>query len=381
MVLNNVVLIDSTEPVNVKIIGNKITDVMNIEDADELQLTFNDANLFPGLTNSHDHLDFNLFPQLGDNIYKNYTEWGAHIHLHYKDEIAKVLKVPILLREQWGVLKNMVCGVTTVVNHGEKINITNPLITVHENYYYLHSVGFEKRWKAKLNNPLKVKLPMVVHIGEGTDQAAYNEIDKLISWNHLRKTLIGVHAVAMDAKQVDKFKAIVWCPQSNYFLLGETAKLKQLKKHTTMLFGSDSTLTGNWDIWDHISLARKTGMLTDKELYDSLQANASTIWKTNSNKIKVGNGADLFITKKESNKHGLDAFFITKPKDILLVIHQGNIRLFDACLVEQLAKTDLTKFSKINIGGSNKYVKGDVPALMNSIKEYYPEVTFPFDIN
>jgi cytosine/adenosine deaminase-related metal-dependent hydrolase len=36
-------------------------------------LDLNGALAFPGLINSHDHLDFNLFPPLANRIYNNYT--------------------------------------------------------------------------------------------------------------------------------------------------------------------------------------------------------------------------------------------------------------------------------------------------------------------
>src|SRR3978361_2407428 len=173
MVLNNVMLIGADEPVNIQIVGCHIAKAGKktlSENSGHLQLTFGNTLAFPGLINSHDHLDFNLFPQLGDKIYNNYTEWGKSIHENYRDEISKVLKVPILLREQWGIIKNLLCGVTTVVNHGEKIKITDTLISVHEQYYCLHSVQFEKKWRLKLNHPFKRKFPVVIHIGEGNDQ-------------------------------------------------------------------------------------------------------------------------------------------------------------------------------------------------------------------
>ena len=81
--------------------------------------------------------------------------------------MKKVLKVPFALREQWGIIKNMICGVTTVVNHEEKLKTANPIINVHEKYYCLYLVQFEKKWKLKLNNPIKEKLPVVIHVGEG----------------------------------------------------------------------------------------------------------------------------------------------------------------------------------------------------------------------
>ncbi|MFL5774457.1 MAG: hypothetical protein ACJ75F_14940, partial [Flavisolibacter sp.] len=120
----------------------------------DTEILFEDAMVFPGLVNSHDHLDFNLFPQLGNRHFRNYSEWGHALHEEYRQEIEEVLKVPLALRVQWGIYKNLVCGVTSVVNHGETLTITNPLIHVRQHDQNLHSVGFEKNWKVKLNNPL-----------------------------------------------------------------------------------------------------------------------------------------------------------------------------------------------------------------------------------
>ncbi|NNU33993.1 hypothetical protein HK413_07175 [Mucilaginibacter sp. S1162] len=131
-------------------------------------------------------MDFNLFPQLGNRYYNSYTEWGKHIQTNYKDEIAAVLKVPLNLRVEWGIFKNLLCGVTTVVNHGEPLPIANAPINV-EQCHSIHSVQFEKRWKLKLNNPLKRKLPVVIHVGEGSDEQSKREIDTLIRWNLLKK--------------------------------------------------------------------------------------------------------------------------------------------------------------------------------------------------
>src|SRR5690242_9639325 len=84
----------------------------------ELRIEFENAIAFPGLINSHDHLDFNLFPKLGNRIYNNYSEWGKDIHVQNKETIDAVLKIPLPLRTQWGLYKNLLNGITTVVNHG-----------------------------------------------------------------------------------------------------------------------------------------------------------------------------------------------------------------------------------------------------------------------
>jgi cytosine/adenosine deaminase-related metal-dependent hydrolase len=380
MILNNVRIALTGEQVNISIKNGKIAQILpgHFHDKTErFDLDFDDAIIFPGLINSHDHLDFNLFPALGDSIYKNYTEWGSHIHKNFKDQINGVLKIPEALREEWGVYKNLLCGVTTVVNHGKKIKNQTNLISVFENCHNIHSVQFEKKWRLALNNPFKKKLLVVIHNGEGTDTSSFREIDQLTSWNLLKRPLIAVHGVAMNENQVNAFKALVWCPVSNYFLLGQTAPVNRLKKHVPILFGTDSTLTGDWNIWDHIHLARKTKLLADKELYDALTINAANIWKLNSGEIAEGKNADLVIAKAKNGLTYDDTFFSIDPQDILMVIHKGNISLFDEELRSQLKGIDHNNYSKIAINGACKYIKGDLPALMQKIKQFYPEVSFP----
>src|ERR1700743_516837 len=192
MILNNLRIALTGQKANIRITNGKITQVLpeHIRDEeDEFALNFDGAIIFAGLINSHDHLDFNLFPALGYNTYKNYTEWGAYIHKNYKSQINSILKVPVELREEWGVYKNLLCGVTTVINHGKKVKIRTDLISVFEDIHNIHSVQFEKKWRFALNNPLKKKLPVVIHNGEGNDESSFKEIDQLISWNLLKRKL------------------------------------------------------------------------------------------------------------------------------------------------------------------------------------------------
>ncbi|MFD0750605.1 hypothetical protein ACFQZS_10650 [Mucilaginibacter calamicampi] len=364
MILNNVITSSSKKPVAIKVTAGTY---------DGLQLNFDNAILFPGLVNSHDHLDFNLFPQLGNRFYNNYTEWGNYIHQNYKSEIAAVLKVPLELRTQWGLFKNLLCGVTTVVNHGAYLNISNSPITVLQTQC-IHSVQFDKLWKLKLNNPFKAKQQVLVHVGEGKDDVAKREIDELIRWNFLRKQVVGVHGVAMSATQAKKFRALIWCPQSNFFLLDKTAPVNELKEHTNLLFGTDSTLTSNWSIWDHINTARQTRLLNDEELYNTLNRNTAQVWTLQND------AHSLVVAKNKDRGNFYNAFYALRPEDILLVMHRGNIRLFDEELLGQLTALDMEKFSKVYINTACKYVEGNLAALVAEIKAWYPEGQFPVTI-
>lgn len=346
-------------------------------------IQFNDAIAFPGLINSHEHLDFNLFPSLKNRTYNNYREWGKDIHENNKEEIDKTMQVPQQLRTEWGIYKNLLSGFTTVVNHGEQLKVKDELINVFQNTHALHSVGFEKNWRWKLNDPFKKNWPIVMHVGEGKDEISHKEIDQLIQWNFLKKKIIGIHGVAMDTEQATHFRALVWCPASNYFLLNRTAAIDFLKDKTDIIFGSDSTLTSSWNIWEHIRLARNEKMLTDKELFESLTTKPATVLDLHTiGKIEIEMQADIVVARKKKKANVLDAFFAINPEDILLIMHKGNIRLFDDELKEQITNSSLSSnnFSRINVNGSTKHIQGNFHDLVNEIKKYYPEAELPISI-
>jgi cytosine/adenosine deaminase-related metal-dependent hydrolase len=379
MQINNVRLFTG-DTVSISVARDKIDSVSNpVTSNDAFRLEFHDAIAFPGLINSHDHLDFNLFPRLGTSTYNNYTEWGSFIHKEYKKEIADVLKIPEALRTSWGIYKNLLCGITTVVNHGKKLEVLNPLITVIQQTHDIHSVRFERFWKLKLNNPFKNNIPCVVHSGEGTDTAAEQEIDKLLKWNLFKRKLIGIHGVAMSPEQAAGFNALVWCPVSNYFLLQQTADINRLKKKTKICFGTDSTLTAGWNLWEHLRYARKSTVIKETELFDMLTAIPAAVWKLNSGGIAVGKDADIVIARAKSTS----GFFSIDPQDILLVMHNGVIRLFDEELLPQLkaADFDLHHFFKIRINKEIKYVHGNLPKLVSLIKSYYPGADLPVNVS
>ena len=96
MLLNHLSIINSEQPVNIAIYGEKImgvgTDQVN-DFTDPLRIHFTDAIAIPGLINSHDHLDFNCFSVLGTRKYNHYTEWGKHIHEAHKENIREITEL------------------------------------------------------------------------------------------------------------------------------------------------------------------------------------------------------------------------------------------------------------------------------------------------
>jgi cytosine/adenosine deaminase-related metal-dependent hydrolase len=387
MILQNLDIIGQGGAKHIKVIDDKIQMItydssLLASAKSERNILFENALAFPGLINSHDHLDFNLFPETANRIYKSYIEWGADIQSQNKTSIDAILAIPKQIRVEWGIYKNLLNGVTTVVNHGEYLDIKNPVINIFQDCYSLHSVRRERLWKFKLNRTFIKSQPFVIHVGEGTDKASSEEINELIRWNLFKRKLIAVHGVSMNAKQAEAFEALIWCPESNFFLLGSTAKINELKKQTKILFGTDSTLSAGWNLWEHLRRARKTNMLSDEELFDSLTSSPAATWKfKDSGILTEGKSADIVIARIKDNRNLLNSFFQLNPEDILLTLNKGEIILFDETLYSQLNEHVSTgDFSKIYIGKAGKYVKGNLSELIKKIKEFVPEIKLPAEI-
>jgi hypothetical protein len=295
-----------------------------------------------------------------------------------KDAIDAVLRIPQELRVLWGMYKNLLNGFTTVVNHGDRLPIPDGLISVFQECHCLHSVGFERNWRWKLNRPFPDSRPFVLHAGEGTDALAGEEIESLLRWNLFGRDLIGVHGVAMSEEQAARFRGLVWCPSSNYFLLGRTAPVGRLKDRVPILFGTDSTLTTDWNSWRQIREARRERAMTDVELMATLTNAPAAVWHLDDRGVLAkGKRADLVIARPKPGLSGMDGFFALDPEDLLLVLHHGRILLFDASLRETLMSAGMGEMDFDFTRCGNKYVVGDLPGLMEEIRRYYPAAQFP----
>jgi hypothetical protein len=323
---------------------------------DVRSLELKNVIVFPGLVNSHDHLDFNLFPFLGNKIYDDYTQWGGDIHKNNKEQINTVLDIPLSLRIRWGIFKNLISGVTNIIHHGGHHDLIRQFrYPVFLNYQYLHSLETERFWKMKVNFPFRKNI--MIHIGEGTNQKAYQEIDKLISYNLFNRGIVGVHGIEMDERQSNQFKAIVWCPDSNIRLYGKTASVSKLKLHTTVLFGTDSTVSASPNIWEQLRNARELGLLSGSEIFESLVEEPAKVFQG-----MTPNGY-VVVRKKSSNTW--NSFFETDPEDVLLVTIKNKVLLIDKSIINDTP----FDYTPIRIGQSIKLVQTFFGSIVRDLEE------------
>ena len=56
------------------------------------------------------------------------------------------------------------------------------------------------------------------------------KLTELLKFNLLKRNLVGVHGVAMNATQARQFKGLIWCPESNRVLLNKHARIESAEK-------------------------------------------------------------------------------------------------------------------------------------------------------
>ena len=230
----------------------------------------------------------------------------------------------------------------------------------------IHSVRQGGRWRWRLNAPVD-RSPYVVHVGEGTSPAARRETGQLLRWNLLRRPLIAVHAIAMRPDQAARFRAVVWCPVSNEFLYGATADIAALRLRTTVLFGTDSTLSADWSLWSHLRRARALGALDDGALFEAVTRSAAGVWgRPELGAIAAGQAGDVVVARKKGHDRW-DAFFAVDPEDVLLVLRGGVVALADTSIDVPFPAGPS---SVIRIGDREKRVAEDVPGLLARLEEY-----------
>jgi len=146
------------------------------------------------------------------------------------------------------------------------------------------------------------------------------------------------------------------------------------------VFGTDSALTGHWNIWRHLRLARQLQQVNDEELFSMVTSKAAQLWGLNTGVLQAGKDADIVIAKTRTGRGDWNGFYTLNPADILLILHKGKIRLFDQSLSSQIQDPLQQEYSRINISDTTKFVAGDLPALLHAIRHYHAHANLPDEI-
>ena len=278
------------------------------------------AFVIPGLINAHDHLELNHYGALKRrDRYVNAADWIDDLGpvLRHDPVVRRNMALPLRSRLLAGAVKNALAGVTTVAHHNPRyreIGRSFP-IRVVEKYGWAHSFALEGKpvgargeagaRVAEACAATPASQPFIVHAGEGVDERAAGELERLDRAGCLRENTVVVHGVAitpaMWRRMLELGSSLVWCPASNLFLLGQTVPVRDLfaiagESRSRVCLGTDSRLTGARDLLDELRVAREAAGLTAAELMHAVtEASARALKLPGLGRLAVGAVADLVV--------------------------------------------------------------------------------------
>ena len=329
--------------------------------------------VLPGLVNAHDHLDFGLFPRLGDGPYLNSAEWAHGIHSTYSALIARHSLIPKQSRCWWGVLRNLICGVTTVCHHNpipRELDAASIPIRIVRKCGWAHSLTFDRKAVHKfLRSP--GHLPFVLHAAEGVDEESAHEILLLDRYGMLEERTILVHGLALTPVSASLLSqrgcALVICPTSNQFLFHRNHTREILAAVGNVLLGSDSPLTAKGDLLDEVQFAHRSLELSEEEVFAMVTTRAAKALQLENGEGRLvpGGVADLIAVRDYGNS---PAFTLSRASssDIELVVAAGEVQLASAAMLERLPEPARSGLQPLRIDDQLRWVRAPLDLLFSS---------------
>jgi cytosine/adenosine deaminase-related metal-dependent hydrolase len=301
--------------------------------------------VLPGLINAHDHLEFNLFPQLGRGPYSNAGEWARDIYHPDRSPIREHLRVPKPVRLWWGALKNLLSGVTTVCHHNpyerDVFGVDFPVRVVRR-FSWAHSLEFEPDLGARFRKT-PAGYPFVVHCAEGADAAARRELQALDDLGALDQRTAIVHGVGITSGGMALMRrrrsSLVWCPTSNLAMLGRTVSRAVLRSGIPMALATDSALSAPVDLLDELAVARE--YLPPSRLYDMVSRVPSQI-------LHLAGSHGDWIAVRTQARTPVEALL---SGSVALVVVANRIRLISPDLARQLPARERRSFQFLHVEG------------------------------
>ena len=334
-----------------------------------LELDLTGHLIFPGLVNAHDHLQLNAIPPLPAHPpFPNSYEWIAAFDAHRtQPAVSAAIAVAGSLRHRHGGLKNLLSGATTVLHHDPwRADLGDPgfPVRVLRNFHWSHSLGMgptssgtaERGYGPPVVESFAAtppQQPWIIHLAEGTDRLAAEELARLDALGCLAPNTVLVHGVGLSEADLElivaRGAAVIWCPSSNLAILGRTLDPRRLFAAGRLALGSDSRLSGARDLLAELKVAATHSDLTPRELVELASTCAARVLRAPMvGGLASGQYADLLVLRDRGGDPYTQLLAASRA-DLRAVVRDGEPAVADpdfaawfaACRLEVLsAKLD-----------------------------------------
>lgn len=188
---------------------------------------------------------------------------------------------------------------------------------------------------------------LLIHLCEGTDQAARDFFSSLIDPNGkplVSSNLITIHGTALGVKELALLKpagGLVWSPTSNFLLYGSTTDVGDaIASGVTVVIGCDWGPSGTKNLLGELKIAKLTsanlgGLFTDEQLVRMVTAVPAKMmgWDPFLGSIETGKQADLLVIG-QSTGDPYKTLIAATESDVAIVVIGGKLRAGRASLVD-----------------------------------------------
>jgi cytosine/adenosine deaminase-related metal-dependent hydrolase/SAM-dependent methyltransferase len=332
--------------------------------------------LLPGLINAHDHLEFSLFPNIGNGPYQNAAEWAGDIHENHAPLIERHRNVPRSVRLWWGGIRNLLCGVTTVCHHNpitpELMNPGFP-VRIVSHFGWAHSLSLEPQLASKFaKNPSDA--PFILHAMEGVDRESLKEVFELDRIHALDDRTVLVHGLACTPVAAalinQRLAAVILCPTSNKFLFHQFPSLSLVRSLNKVVLGSDSPLTAAGDLLDEIRFAHTHIGLDADSVYAMVTNQPADILRLRrgEGRLKPGSIADILVVR-DTGLSPAETLAQLTVEQIELVMSAGRIQLAGPSLFERLPGVLRRGLQPLEVDGLRRWVRAPIDQLIAEAQE------------
>jgi cytosine/adenosine deaminase-related metal-dependent hydrolase len=357
--------------------GDKITALDESPQRKDRIIDGDGGLLIPGLINAHDHLELNTFKRLKyQACYTHSRQWIEDIEARFESDpdLTEPRRQPLDDRLLVSALKNLLSGVTTVCHHNPLYPPLrrNYLVRVVKNYNFCHSL-FRGEAPSISYHRTKASDPWMIHLAEGVEAEAEAEFEQLDRLGLLQQNTVLVHGVGLTSQQrqtlIERGGGLIWCPGSNLFLFGQTAKVQELSQVGKLALGSDSRLSGEFDLLAELRIAHQTGQLSPQALFRSVTSDAARLLRLREGgrgQVIPGGVADLVLLPPSTLVDPFTRLLDLNRAQIELVLLAGK-PLVGLPRMQPVFEATKTRFGSVAVDGMEKLMsQGLIGRVRNS---------------
>jgi 5-methylthioadenosine/S-adenosylhomocysteine deaminase len=270
---------------------------------DDAKVLRTDGVILPGLIDLHGHPQFNVFAAWEPpTMFINRYQWrGSDIYQAIVREPWDALKSAGLadVAARYAEVRAVVGGTTAVQGAPQRFDDEEALVRNVDRFIFGTQPGRSMvDLPSSMNDDLREVLDGItngdvtafyVHVAEGRhdNQRSVDEFDRLAELHALTSSTIIIHGTAITDAQFGDVKdagaKLVWSPQSNLRLYGETTNIKRvLDLDIPLALGADWLPSGSRSLLDEMRVARrqvheKGARITARQLVQMVTRDAARI--------------------------------------------------------------------------------------------------------